>query len=919
VRFSGSSWRRVFFAAATIVFASSTQIHALTMSESSQSTDEIETFDIPPSEMTDALQAYSEQADVEILYSERDVADKTTNGVDGAYSKEAALNEIIRDTDLVYEVNADGVIYIRTAFIVDGKEASVRQLSSGEVRFAQIETPVEVATDASASGDDDGEDQRDVIIVTGTNIRGLAPDSSPTRTFDRQDILNSGVSTAQDFIQLLPQNFGGGSNSDLAIGTPGDVNSSFNSVNQGGAVGSSVNLRGLGSGSTLVLLNGHRMAPSSGIGDFVDISLIPASAIERVEVLTDGASSIYGADAVAGVVNFVLRDDFDGAEAAFRYGTVTEGDLDEYRASFTGGKSWNTGNALVVYEYFNRGALSAADRIFSQGGALPSDLLPSQDRHSVLASASQELTPNFEVFGDFAFSRREAGQDFTNALASNFRLVSASENLNVSAGGFWEVSDSWFVDFSGTYSAVQSKSDVSGSSPSSRVVDSDIWTGDVKASGTLFKLPGGDVKLALGGQYRRETFTNFNVLTATTDRDADRDVYAFFGEVFIPIVGPDNAVPGIERLELNVSGRFEDFSDFGSTANPKVGVLWSPVEALRLRGSYSTSFNPPPLGRVGATDLAASAARTSFLNGILGLIPGDPSIADVVAITVLGTGKNLVAENSRAFTAGFEFSEQWGRHDLALTMSYFDIEFENRLGRTPVPGNRSVFDAPNIAFNNPELFPAGSVIFLPSQSEITSLVDSLDRIGVFPGVDPLEAEIINLVGVVRNLARTSVSGFDFDVAYTYDSEVGNLSLGLDGTYLQDFQQQAADTTPVVEQVDTLYNPVGLRLRGRAGFAHNGIAANVFVNYTDNYRVDSTVGSMRIDSWTTIDISLSYDTREVFGNTVLNNTILRASMLNLFDEDPPSAPSAPNAGIFGYDPTNASPLGRFVSFELTKAF
>ena len=73
-----------------------------------------------------------------------------------------------------------------------------------------------------------------------------------------------------------------------------------------------MNLRGPGLSSTLVLLNGHRVVPSSGIGDFVDISLIPASAIERVEVLTAGASSIYGADAVAGVVNFVLHDDFDG-------------------------------------------------------------------------------------------------------------------------------------------------------------------------------------------------------------------------------------------------------------------------------------------------------------------------------------------------------------------------------------------------------------------------------------------------------------------------------------------------------------------------------------------------------------------------------------------------------------------------------
>ncbi len=906
----GSGLRHVLLATTAVIFGLTVQTHAFAQSGGGE-----EEFDIPPSEMTDALQTYSEQADVEIIYAERDVADKVTNGVDGSYSKEAALDEIIDGTDLVYEINEDGVVVIRAAF-VETEEASVGKFASREIRVAQVSDGA-TATDANVSDGDDEEEKRDVIIVTGTHIRGIAPESSPVRTFDREDILNSGVSTAQDFIQTLPQNFGGGSNADIPGGLPNDRNVSFNGSE--GPLGSSVNLRGLGSGSTLVLLNGHRLAPSSGIGDFVDISMIPASALERVEVLTDGASSIYGADAVAGVVNFVLRDDFDGAEASFRYGTVTEGDLDEFRASITGGKSWNTGNALFVYEYFNQDNLGAEDRSFSQGALLPRDLLPSQERHSILVAGSQELTPSLVVFGDITYSTRDAERATTSISGSTIRFVPSSENLNISVGATWEVTDAWVADFSSTYSDVHTEADTVSSIINEREVDADLWAVDARASGDLFRLPGGDVKLALGSSYRTENFRNFDVDDDDIEREADRNAYAFFGEVFIPIVGPGNAIPGIERLELNVSGRFEDYSDFGTTSNPKVGVLWSPNSSLNLRGSYSTSFNPPPLGRVGADDRTASVVRTSFFNSLFGFTSGDPSIDDVVVITAFGTSGFLDAENSKAFTAGFDFNEDWGRHELTLNATYFDIEFEGRLGSTPVPDNRSLFDAPNIAIQNPELFPAGSVIFNPSLTEVTSLLDSLTFVNIFPGEDPLNAEILNLVGIVRNLSKTNTSGFDFGAKYTFESGAGEVYLALDGTYLESFEQQSAATTPLIEQVNTLYNPVDLKMRANAGFSRDGFVWNMFVNYTNGYDVDNTVGSSMIESWTTVDMSLSYSSEEKLNNSIFDNMTVRLSVFNLFNEDPPTTPSSPSFGIFGYDPTNASPLNRFIAVELTKAF
>lgn len=905
-----SGIRRVLLASTTVLVGVSA--YSVAMAQG----DETKVYAIPPSDVGNALQVYSEQADVEIIYAEGDVEGKTTDGVDGAYSREAALEEIINDADLTYEVNDDGVVVIRSSFL-DIKQASAR---APEVRYVQASLSA-TAQDAEAIAleterfdEESDEGFSDVVIVTGTNIRGIAPESSPVRSFDREDIQMTGAATAQDFIQTLPSNFGGGSNAGTTTGLPNNIDAGFNI-----GFGSSVNLRGLGSGSTLVLMNGHRLAPSSGLGDFVDISMIPASALERVDVLSDGASSIYGADAVAGVVNFILRDDFDGAEASYRYGTVTEGGLSEHRASATAGKSWDTGNALVVYEFFRQGNLGVEDRAFSSTAAVPQDLLASQRRHSVLASVSQKLTPDIEFFADVNFSSRDGLQGFIST-GDSFRREATTKSINASAGLIWQLSDSWDIDIVGTYSDLDQSSESFGSVTLVNEIDSSMSSVDVRASGALFPLPGGEVKLAFGGHYRSEMFTNFNVTSDTIAREAERDVYAAFGEAFIPIVGSDNALPGIERLELNVSGRFSDFSNFGSTANPKVGLLWSPVDALRFRGSYSTSFNPPPLGRVGATDLQALAYPTALINALFGFTPADPSIANVIGLAVSGTADNLDAEQSRAFTGGIEFNQEWGRHNLDVSATYFDIKFEDRLGRTPTPDNRSNFEVPSIAITSPDVFPPGTIIFNPSSEQIDQTLASTDRPVIrFAGADPQDAAFIIFAGVTRNLSLTYVRGIDFDIGYTYDSSSGVFQLGLDGTFLDDFQQQAAVTTPIVEQLNTEFNPVDLRVRARAGYANEGLAANIFVNYTNSYRVNNTPGAAPINSWTTVDLSLSYDTREAIDRTVLRNTIIRLSVRNLFDQDPPSTPIVPTISEFGYDPANASPINRFIAFELIKQF
>ena len=878
--------------------------------------------DIKPQELGAALTEFGIQTGHEILFVDADVNGKTTNGVVGEVTTPDAIKTLLDDTNVDYRIDDNGTLLVGKAAI---SQANLRaeEERGGRFRVAQLDQEddrsVERISDNSRDNQS-GASTRDEIIVTGTNIRGIAPESSPVLLYDRDLIEKSGASTVQQFLSTVPQNFGGGSNQGFG-GLPNDSGAQFNE-----SLGSSINIRGLGSSSTLVLLNGGRIAPSSAIGDFVDVSLIPTSALERIEILTDGASSIYGGDAVAGVANFILREDYKGVEINARYGSVTEGDMDEYKASILGGESWEGGSALFVYEYFDRANLSTSDRGFSATAIQPNDLLPAQVRHSALGSFSQQVSNDIDADLSVLYSNREAEQFFTNFIGDQFRSTPSSEAVTLIGGLTWKISDEWTFRLDGNYSNVDTDfvREEREAADLSVVADietrnsaSDLWSIDAKVDGSLISIPGGDVMVALGGHYRAEDFSSSG---GPFERAANREVFAAYGEVLIPIVGRNNAVGGIQRLELNLSGRIENYSDFGSTADPKIGVLWSPVESLSLRSSYSTSFNPPALGRVGAQDFTGSLFPTGFLNAVLGLTPADPSIANVTELVVGGTDNNLREETSETFTVGFGFSRSSKRADFQLRLDYFDVSFKNRINSTPIPENRNTFDAVNIAFLNPSLFPPGTIIFNPTQNEIDNTLAGFDLpIGNPFGLDPSTTEIINLVSVERNLGATNVRGLDFDASTSFEVGEGELSFGVGGSYLFEFSEQATSSTPSIDSVDTAFNPVDFRARSRIQYSSKNVVTSMFVNYTDGYFEDGSINSIEVDSFVTVDLSVSYDLSDLLCRSGCSASRIQLSAVNLFDEQPPALAGAPDLGIFGYDATNASPLGRFLAIDLRVGF
>lgn len=327
-------------------------------------------YDIAAQELGAALRQYSQVSGREIVASSNLVAGKRSSRVQGRLNPDAALSRLLAGTGLVAEL-VDGALVIREGNELAGEPGS---------------------TDANG----------EAIVVTGSRIRGAGPVGSPVVSIDRDAIEKSGFATVQQILQSLPQNFGGGSNETTTGAT------TRNGTGNDATLGSSINLRGLGTSSTLVLIDGSRPALGGVGGLFTDISLIPMGAVERLEVLTDGASAIYGADAVAGVVNVRLRNRFEGAETMLRAGTA-DGDMTEVQFSHLFGKAWGGGRLVLAYQFSERGSLAAATRDFAR-----EDLRPfgGPDYRSLYGVPGTIRAANNQIFSI------PAGQDGRNLTAA---------------------------------------------------------------------------------------------------------------------------------------------------------------------------------------------------------------------------------------------------------------------------------------------------------------------------------------------------------------------------------------------------------------------------------------------------------------------------------------------------------------------
>lgn len=424
---------------------------------------------------------------------------------------------------------------------------------------------------------------------------------------------------------------------------------------------------------------------------------------------------------------------------------------------------------------------------------------------------------------------------------------------------------------------------------------------NIQADGALMDLPGGALKLAVGGSARREGLvrTGDNWLSTpvptpiATPTDAERDVLAAFAEARIPIFGPANARPGFQRLELSIAGRVEHYEIAGSTANPSVGVVWEPAEGVRLRSTYSRSFRAPALREQFDPPINAPT-----------LLSEGP--ARVRVLTLNGGNLDLDPETAKSWTAGIDLSPaRWP--GLKFSATFYDVRFENRIGRPAAVNLANALVDPTLAPFVTRISPGTNPADLALINAVLASAPLNSATGAFPPTD--YGAIIDNRYV--NTTTLHVRGVDMSANYAFDlGTADRLSIGGAFSYTLDYKQQFTPTSRVVDSVNIANFPLRLRGRLTADWTRGRLTLGGAANYTGRYR-DSR--GERIAEFLSFDAQVRLAPAET---GPMKGLAVRLNVRNLFDRDPPFYN---NTEGFAYDPANADSIGRFVSLQLTRAW
>ncbi|HEX4674528.1 MAG TPA: TonB-dependent receptor, partial [Steroidobacteraceae bacterium] len=296
-------------------------------------------FNLPSDEFPKAILEFYHQSKIEVLFLASDTLSQIkTQPVVGELEPREALERMLKGTGLTFRFVTEHSVTIKQQQVAKAPPPPP----------PPPKAPPQSVHHMASAAPMVGHNELEMVTVTGSLIHGAIDVMAPLVYITQQDLSQAPFATVQDALYQLPIVSLNAPREDLGL------NNNFN-------WGAGVNLRGLGVGATLVLVNGHRQPLSGYNGDFVDVSNIPAAAVDRVEILPDGASALYGSDAIAGVVNIILRDDFEGAETRVRYGGAPGG-RDETVVSQLLGTRWGSGKAMLVYEYWDGTALDASTR-----------------------------------------------------------------------------------------------------------------------------------------------------------------------------------------------------------------------------------------------------------------------------------------------------------------------------------------------------------------------------------------------------------------------------------------------------------------------------------------------------------------------------------------------------------------------------
>jgi iron complex outermembrane receptor protein len=942
------------------------------------------------------------------------------------------------------------------------------------------------------------------IVVTGSSIRGAPAVGSNLISVGRSAIETNAVQTVQQLLKTVPAIWGGN--------TPAQGGFSSNDV-AGAAVPQIHGLGGANSSSTLVVIDGHRFPLTGIIRNLPDPNILPPNAIERVEVLAEGASSIYGSDAVAGVLNFITRSKFSGLEVNGQYGFGDN--YKTYSGELSLGKRWDDGGVAVFYSYSDRSRLPGADRPdygtdqrargganfgnfncspatiqptgqsliffapYSSPGVANSaanancsqssyiDLLPSERRHSLLVKMDQEVTDRLTLNGDITFSSRTTtyhepvtianGQgtppatlnlltavaygpgstkttqinpfyqdpsgstatsetirtDLNGLFPNGARYGALSETFYGHAEAQYKISDDWRVTAFAVVGVNTAKTTMTGAIcqacfllalngstngngdqtvsaiPGKNVIVTqaltpanavDVWDPlatnktspavlaqlqdsrseqemrqviqqyDITANGTLFKLPGGDVKLAVGGdmvKYTQQGHVIDNDGTGPSSTGSNfvavsyaRTVTSAFGELLLPIVSENMNIPLMQKLVVNISGRYDHYNEFGNIKNPKYAFSWNVIDGIKFRGNYTTSFVAPQFSTYGPDQLTgifgksvdsyfgpqnSQATLDLSLYPEARALPGCTTPGQKTCVigpgtqangmTIQGANPNVVPSTGKTWALGADITPHF-LPGFRASFTYWHTTIIGAVGAPPigiVAGSKTFHNLIQIYADGAT--PAQVLAFQGSRRQQAPLASG----PVYFSIDARNQNIYNLW----------VEGIDGDVSWHHSFDWGSVEAGVNGTYKTRFDQNAGPGEPVFSVLNkNRFNGTfpSNRFDGRAnvGATVGPVQATVYANYTGSYTYWGstalnpvtttggipTGGGDPVKAYTTIDLNVSYDLSHLLGAKIQ----AYANADNLFNKYPPFVNTSG-----GYDSFLAFPMGRVVTVGLRAKF
>jgi len=295
-------------------------------------------FHIIEERLSDALLSLARQAGVSIIFSgDSEFDSRTSSEHHGEYSTAAMLDKLLAGTMLEAEFVHPDVIAIRPMQCILSKSC-------------EGDTPVQSLDDLASNP------QLEQMLVIGKQLTGSRirrtefNGSAPVDIISSFDIELAGAQSVGDLLRNLPSVVG---------------NSTSTSISNGGDGTASVTLRGLPSTNTLVLLNGRRVANDGLAGESFDLNSIAPSSIDRIEILKSGSSAVYGSDAIAGVINIILKKEFDGFQLDTYSGQSDEGDLETKTTSFAFGRIFDRATVLLSGTLFDQGGIFSRDRVIA--------------------------------------------------------------------------------------------------------------------------------------------------------------------------------------------------------------------------------------------------------------------------------------------------------------------------------------------------------------------------------------------------------------------------------------------------------------------------------------------------------------------------------------------------------------------------